>query len=99
MEEYITPDVLEVEALDDYVVKIIFDTKEEKIYDMKRLINEKQIYSKLKDMEYFKNVKPRGETIEWENGEDVCPEKLYYESKEINKQEINKQKINKQKNK
>ena len=97
MEEYITPDVLEVEALDDYVVKIIFDTKEEKIYDMKRLINEKQIYSKLKDMEYFKNVKPRGETIEWENGEDVCPEKLYYESKEINKQEINKQKINKEK--
>lgn len=85
MEEYITPDVLEVEALDDYVVKIIFDTKEEKIYDMKRLINEKQIYNKLKDMEYFKNVKPRGETIEWENGEDVCPEKLYYESKEINK--------------
>ena len=31
MNEYLTPDVLKVEAMDDYYVKILFETKEEKI--------------------------------------------------------------------
>ena len=35
MNNYITPDILQVEALDNYSLKILFDTKEEKIYDMK----------------------------------------------------------------
>ena len=30
-----------------------------------------------------KKVKIAGLSIEWENGEDVCPEKLYYESESI----------------
>lgn len=37
-------------------------------------------YKKLKDRDYFKNVQPRGDTIEWKNGEDVAPENLYYKS-------------------
>ena len=68
--------------MDNYLIKILFETKEEKIYDMKPLM-EKKFYNKLKRKEYFKKVKPRGETIEWENGEDVCPEDLYYNSKLI----------------
>ena len=80
---FITPNILKVEALDNYVVKILFDTQEEKIYDMKKIINENKFYINLKNKEYFKNVKPRGETIEWENGEDICPENLYYDSKSI----------------
>lgn len=63
MDKYITPDVIKVEALDNYLIKILFETKEEKIYDMKPLI-EKNFYNKLKRKEYFKKVKPRGETIE-----------------------------------
>ena len=34
-EVYITPDILKVEVLEDYLLKLIFKTKEEKIYDMK----------------------------------------------------------------
>lgn len=34
--------------------------------------------------EYFKNVKTRGCTIEWANGEDVAPEHLYHDSIPIN---------------
>ena len=82
-EKYITPNVLQVKALENYLVKILFDTQEEKIYDMKKLIYKNKFYIKLKDKEYFKRVHPRGETIEWENGEDVCPENLYYDSKSI----------------
>lgn len=83
MDGYITPDILKVEALDNYSLKILFDTKEEKIYDMKETIEKKPIYKKLKDIKYFKKVKPRGETVEWENGEDISPEDLYYNSKLI----------------
>ncbi len=83
MDKYITPDVLEVKALDDYLLKILFNTKEEKIFNMKNLIENNKIYFRLKDKDYFNKVKPRGETIEWENGEDVSPEILYYNSKSI----------------
>lgn len=80
---YITPDILKVEVLEDYLLKLIFKTKEEKIYDMKNLINSYKFYEKLRNKEYFKNVIIRGDTIEWANGEDVCPEELYYNSKPI----------------
>ncbi len=82
-EKYITPDIIKVIALDNYLLQITYETNEEKIYDMKKLIKDKDIYKKLRNKEYFKNVKPRGETIEWENGEDICPEELYYKSKKI----------------
>ena len=80
---YITPNIVKVEALDNYKVKILFDTKEEKVYDMKELINKNKFYINLKNKEYFKRVRQRGETSEWENGEDICPENLYYDSKLI----------------
>ena len=35
--------------------------------------------------DYFKKVKPYNETVIWENGEDVCPEDLYYKSKTTEK--------------
>ena len=46
---------------------------------MEKYIHEK-FYEKLKDKKYFKNVRVAGNTIEWENGEDVAPENLYYDS-------------------
>lgn len=84
---YETPDILGVKALDNYLIYLKFKTNEEKIYDMKKLINENKFYNKLKDKDYFKDVKIRGDSIEWENGEDVAPENLYYDSININEVE------------
>lgn len=81
---YETPDILGVKVLDNYLIYLKFETNEEKIYDMKKLINENKFYNKLKDKNYFKDVKIRGDSIEWENGEDVAPENLYYDSININ---------------
>ena len=81
--KYIIPKIVSVEAMEDYLLLIKFDTNEEKIYDMKELIQSINYYEKLKDKNYFKNVKPSGDTVIWENGEDVCPENLYYKSKKI----------------
>ena len=81
---YITPDIIEVKALKDYYIYLKFKTGEEKVYDMKKYIEENEYYQKLKIRKYFENVRPRGETIEWEDGEDVCPETLYYDSVDYN---------------
>lgn len=77
---YITPDIVETKTLEDYKLYLKFENGEEKIFDMNNLINSTKIYLKLKDKNYFKKVKTRGDTIEWENGEDVAPEMLYHNS-------------------
>ena len=74
-----------MKALDDYLLEVTFKTKEIKIFDMKNLINNIEFYKRLKNKDYFKKVKPYNETVIWENGEDVCPEDLYYKSKTIRK--------------
>ena len=86
METYITPDVIKVKTLDNYILEVTFETKEIKIFDMKNLINNIEFYKRLKNKDYFKKVKPYNETVIWEKGEDVCPEDLYYNSIEIKKQ-------------
>lgn len=81
---YIVPEPVEVKAIEKYKLYIKFKNGEEKILDMGQDINEK-FYKNLKDYEYFKNVKisETGITVEWQNGEDIAPENLYYNSKTI----------------
>lgn len=82
---YITPDILEVKALDNYKLYLIFGNGEEKIFDMKSIINSSKMYFRLMDKKYFQNIKTRRDTVEWENGEDVAPEDLYHNSITVNK--------------
>ena len=82
---YITPRIIEVKALDKYYIYLKFKTGEEKVYDMTPCVNEIKYYNKLKERKYFEKVTPRGCTVQWEEGEDVCPENLYYESIEYSK--------------
>lgn len=77
---YITPRIVEVKVLEKYYIYLKFKTGEEKVYDMASCIDEIDYYKNLKNRSYFMNIKPRGCTVEWENGEDVCPENLYYDS-------------------
>jgi hypothetical protein len=81
---YIVPNPIEVRAIEKYKIYIKFKNGEEKILDMKEMLD-KKYYQKLKDYEYFKNVKisKTGITIEWEDGEDIAPENLYYDSNAI----------------
>lgn len=76
----LTPDIVKVKALDQYYIYLKFKNGEEKIYDMTEHIEKIKYFNKLKNKEYFKKVTPRGDTVEWENGEDVAPENLYYNS-------------------
>ena len=80
-----TPDIIEVKALENYYLYLKFSNGEERIYNMKDTIEKIEYFNRLKRREYFINVKPRGDTIEWQNGEDVAPENLYYDSIPIKK--------------
>lgn len=86
--KYITPDIIEIKLLEDYKIYIKFKTKEEKIYNMKDNLKIK-IYSKLNNLDYYKKARIFGDTITWPDGEDIAPEKLYYDSMPIS--EFNKQ--------
>ena len=74
------PDIEEAKALDKYYIYLKYETGEEKIYNMTENILKIPYYNKLKSAKYFKDLKPRGDTVEWANGEDVAPENLYYNS-------------------
>ena len=67
MVEDLEPIAIEVQALDNYKLYIKFNNGEEKIYDMKPLLNHK----------FYQGD---GTSIEWETGEDIAPENLYNDS-------------------
>lgn len=79
MNSKIEPRPVEVKPLENYKLYIKFKNGEEKIYDLKETLKNK-MFKKLKDVEYFKNVKVSGCTIEWQCGEDIAPENLYNDS-------------------
>ena len=76
---YIVPKPVEIKMLEDYKIWLKFENGEQKIFNMEKYMQEK-FYQKLRNRKYFQNVKISGNTIEWENGEDVAPENLYYDS-------------------
>lgn len=76
------PIIKDIEVLEDYKILIKYENGKIKIYDMKPSLNY-EAFKNLKNYELFKKVHPAGETIEWETGEDVNPEDLYYNSIEV----------------
>lgn len=75
----IPPRIKEVEALDNFLLKITYITEESKIYDMKKILQYK-CYEKLNNLIYFKMVKCAETTVQWPEGEDIDPNELYENS-------------------
>lgn len=76
------PRVKKVIANKDYTLTITFTNNEVKVFDVKPYLNI-GIFKELKDFNNFNNVKPFLGSIQWLNGQDLCPDKLYLESKRI----------------
>ena len=73
------PTAVSVIPMDDYFLQIEFDNGEQKRFDVKPYIKGNW-YGELADLNYFKSVAPNGFSIEWANGQDLCPDDLYYNS-------------------
>lgn len=71
------PKPIEVKPLDNSLLYITFDNGENKIFDVKPLISGNW-FCELENKNIFNTVKISGNTVEWINGQDVCPDDLYY---------------------
>lgn len=72
--------ICDVRPLEDYKLFLKFNNGEERIFDVKPLL-EKQVYSPLKDLELFNKVHIIYDyTIAWNNEIDMCPDSLYLSS-------------------
>jgi len=63
----------------DYKLTLTFTTGEVRTFDVKPYLNT-GIFKELKDMSLFNSVKPFLGSIQWQNGQDFCPDTLYLES-------------------
>ena len=71
------PTATEVIPLDNYLLKLMFDDGETRLFDVKPYI-QGSWYKELLDPAYFRSVKTNGYSVEWVNGQDLCPDELYY---------------------
>jgi len=72
------PKILNVEPLENYKIKLTYETGEIKIMDVLPYMTGRW-YVELFDHNYFKSVHliSDGQGIEWANGQDIAPHELY----------------------
>jgi len=71
--------IIKVKPLKDYKLMLTFENNENRIFDVKPLLN-KGVFKELKDPEVFKTVHISFDSIEWDNSADLDPEILHEES-------------------
>lgn len=78
--------IIEAKYIENFILDVsinIVDGKSKKIIDKKidleKYIKSKKstgIFAPLKDINYFKDFKLNANTVEWENGADIAPERF-----------------------
>ena len=74
---FLRPTVVSVFPLSDYQLKLVFNNGETRIFNVKPYIKGSW-FGELKDTELFSTVTANGYSVEWKNGQDICPDDLYY---------------------
>lgn len=76
-------DVIKVEVLGKYNLKVVFEDGISGDLDISKLVPFQGIFEPLEDLEFFKTVSVNSDvgTICWKNGADLSPEFLYSEIK------------------
>ncbi len=77
-----TAQAVQVEPLQNYQLRILFDNGETRIFDVKPLIRGSWM-GELADEAYFKTVRIGGLSVEWPHEQDICPDQLYECSKPV----------------
>lgn len=74
-----TPRAVKVKPIENYQLLLEFSNGENRIYDVKPLIRG-DWFGQLNDVSKFNTVHVAGLSVEWEDGQDICPDDLYYNS-------------------
>ena len=69
-------EVSKAEYLDNYRIKLMFNNGETKTVDLQNELNG-NVYTPLRQLDFFKSFGVQYNTIEWSNGADFAPEYLY----------------------
>ena len=72
--------VISAKANDDFTLDLKFDDGANRQFDVKPYLD-KGIFTELKNLDYFKNIKIAFGTVQWKNEQDFAPETLYLEGK------------------
>ncbi len=78
--------VISAKTNDDFTLDIQFNDGSFKKFDVKPYLDY-PVFREMKDLSYFKNIKIAFGTVQWKNEQDISPETLYLEGKEIEKNE------------
>jgi hypothetical protein len=78
----VNPRVVEVKPNPDYSLVLKFTNGEVRRFDVRPYL-EKGIFGELKDMQLFNSVRPFLGSVQWLNGQDLCPDTLYLDSRPI----------------
>lgn len=73
------PRVVAVRPSPDYTLVLTFANGEVRTFDVKPYLNI-GIFRELRDLRYFNSVRPFLGSIQWQNGQDLCPDTLYLDS-------------------
>ena len=73
------PRVTAVVPNDNFELLLTFSNGEQRVFDARPLL-EMKVYSPLKNLAFFKTVKPAYGTIVWPQDIDCCPDTLYLQS-------------------
>jgi hypothetical protein len=76
------PRVINVKAMDNFILEIEFTNNVKKHFDAKPYLNF-PIYQPLKDIAFFSTAKVFLGTVVWDNDIDFCPDTLFLESKAL----------------
>lgn len=79
------PRVKAVKPNPDYTITLEFVNGEVRRFDVKPYMD-KGFFQELKEMSAFNSVKPVLGSVQWQNGQDFCPDTLYEESYPVEEQ-------------
>jgi Protein of unknown function (DUF2442) len=77
------PRVSKVIPNEDYTLTILFTNGETKKYNVSPLLD-KGVFSKLRNINLFKQARVTFGTVEWPDEIDICPDTLYEDSEIVN---------------
>lgn len=75
----IRPRAVAVTPEENYMLRVTFDTGECRMFDVKPYLCGSW-YGRLRDPKLFRSVRIAGLSIEWQEGQDICPDCLYEDS-------------------
>ncbi len=76
------PRVKKVIPNTDYSITLTFQNGEVKVFDVNPYLD-KGIFQELREMRLFNSVRPFLGSIQWQNGQDFCPDMLYMDGQPV----------------